>query len=112
MLLALGLLLGLLLLGGCVTPPPAQPDLLKFLSPGHTTREEVILTLGQPSATFEQDRILTYRIGEIAEKGQFVISPRLLLPAQAATWQNVTYSLVLVFTDRGTLREHRLVKVQ
>ena len=50
---------------GCAatTIPGASPDLLGFLVAGRTTRSQVLMTLGQPSARFEGDRILTYRIG-------------------------------------------------
>lgn len=57
-------------LAACATPiPGASHDLLTFLQVGKTTREEVLLKLGQPSASFEHERILTYRIGEETEQG-------------------------------------------
>ena len=98
----------LLVVSGCATPiPGARTDLLAFLKEGRTTREEVILTLGQPSGTFEEDGILTYRVGFDASQGYFIISPKEVLP-----WQLVRYSLVLVFNESGTLRTQRLVDVQ
>src|SRR5262245_51250894 len=61
------LLLGLL--AGCgtttTTVPGAGSKLLKFLNNGQTTREEVLQELGKPSAAFEMEKILTYRIGEV-----------------------------------------------
>lgn len=58
------LVLVLLFLTGCATPiVGAKKDLLEFLHPGHTTREEVLITLGQPSGAFEHEKILTYRLG-------------------------------------------------
>jgi hypothetical protein len=99
------------LLAGCVTPPNARSDLLDFLQVGKTTREEAILELGQPSGSFEQDRILTYRIGRYGAQGYFIISPKVILPAQGASWQNVRFSLVLVFDEAGRLRKHELVSV-
>jgi hypothetical protein len=99
------------LLSGCVTPPNARPDLLAFLETGKTMREEAILKLGQPSGSFEQDRILTYRIGQDGERGYFIISPKVILPAQGASWQNVRFSLVLVFDGAGRLQKHELVRV-
>jgi len=110
-LAALGLVMLVVGLAGCVTPPSASTDLLKFLETGHPTREEVILELGQPSGTFERERILTYRIGQLGEEGYYIISPKVVMPNQAPTWQSVSYSLVLVFDEQGRLRTHRLVKV-
>lgn len=94
-------------LAGCVTPiPGASHELFDFLRIGHTTREEVILKLGQPSGSYEQERILTYRIGEDATQGHYVISPRAMM-----AWQQVHYSLVLVFDERGQLQKKNLVPV-
>jgi hypothetical protein len=97
-----------LIVAGCVTPiPGARPDLLTFLKEGQTKREEVIVTLGQPSGTFERDRILTYRVGHDSGQGYFIISPKEVEP-----WLFVHYSLVLVFDELGVLRTQRLVDVQ
>ena len=108
----------LFLAGGCATPPipGASPILLDFLRNGGTTRPQVILALGEPSAAFENETILTYRIGEDPAQGRFVITPRLLMHdlriGQPSTWQGVRYSLVLVFDPQGVLRQHKLVPVQ
>lgn len=110
-ILTVVMILASALLAGCVTPPNARSDLLAFLEAGKTTREEAILKLGQPSGSFEQDRILTYRIGRYGEQGYFIISPKVILPAQGASWQNVRFSLVLVFDEAGRLRKHELVPV-
>lgn len=100
--------LTLLIIAGCATPiPGARPDLLSFLKEGHTKREEVIVTLGQPSGTFERDRILTYRVGHDAGQGYFIISPKEVEP-----WLFVHFSLVLVFDEHGVLQTQRLVDVQ
>lgn len=104
--------LGFLLLAGCATVPEGRTDLLDFLTVGKTTREEVILSLGQPSASFEHDRILTYRLGTSGEKAYYIVSPKTLIPSQAASWDNVTYSLVILFDDQGRYRKHQLVHVQ
>ena len=109
--LALAAILISALLTGCVTPPNARKDLLAFFETGRTTREEVLLKLGQPSGSFEQDRILTYRIGQYGEEGYFIVSPKVVYTAQAANWQNVHFSLVIVFDEQGRLRKHELVKV-
>jgi hypothetical protein len=103
------IVLGTVCLAGCATPPiqGANPRLLEFLRDGTSTRDEVILALGQPSATFQQERILTYRLGEDATQGYFVEQPHSTSP-----WLGVRYSLVLVFDAGGTLQKHSLVPVQ
>jgi|CZKM01.1.fsa_nt_gi hypothetical protein len=104
---AVVLVLGFLV--GCATTPipGASHDLLKFLQIGQTTRQEVLLTLGQPSASFEQEKILTYRLGEDAKQGYYLI-----IPNATMQWQVVHYSLVLVFDSSGVLQRQNLVAVQ
>ncbi len=101
----------LLTLAGCMTPPHARKDLLEFFAIGTTTREEVLLQLGQPSASFEQDRIITYRVGQYTDQGYYIISPKVVQPAQSTSWQDVRFSLVIVFDERGRLQKHQLVQV-
>ncbi len=99
-----------LLSAGCETPriiPGASLDLLRFIQEGKTTREEIVLKLGQPAASFEQEKILTYRLGEDPKQGYFLI-----VPNQLRQWQAVAHSLVLVFGADGVLQKHSLVKVQ
>ena len=64
----------LVVMGGCASLPPipADKDLLSITAAG-TSREAVLLKLGEPSASFEQGRILTYRIGSDDEKGYFLL---------------------------------------
>lgn len=109
----LGLGLAALLLvafAGCATPPVipgASPDLLKFLQDGASTREQIMLTLGQPAATYEQEKILTYRLGQNPAQGYYLITPN-----QLRQWEDVRYSLVLILDANGTLQKHSLVAVQ
>lgn len=104
----MGLLCAVLLGAGCATTiPGANPRLLDFLEVGGTTRQETVLKLGQPSASFEAESILTYRIGDEPKQGYYVISPKAMLP-----WQNVRYSLVLVFDKNGILQKKSMVDVQ
>ena len=101
--------LSVLAFAGCATTPipGANPYLLDFLKIGATTRQEAVLKLGQPSASFERESILTYRLGHELNQGYYVISPKAMLP-----WQNVRYSLVLVFDTNGILEKQNLVEVQ
>jgi hypothetical protein len=95
-------------LASCMpTVPFADPNLLSFLRMGETTRQDVLLMLGQPSASFEQERILTYRLGQDSTQGYYLVTP-----SQFSQWQNVHYSLVLVFDANGRLEKQRLVPVR
>jgi hypothetical protein len=80
--------------------------LLSFLEIGRTTREQIVLRLGQPSAMLERERILTYRIDEAPAQGRYVITPDAL-----RQWQEVRFSLVLVFDASGRLEKQSLVPV-
>lgn len=100
------LMAGLLaLLSACAsTPPIGKHDLLDFLQDGRTTKEEVFLRLAEPSATFEDGRIFTYRLNE--DEGGYTIKG-----AKSKGWSG-KYSLVLSFDEGGILRRHSLVRVQ
>ena len=64
-----------LTLVGCATPQiKGHADLLNFLADGKTTKEEVLVQLGQPSGKFEQEKILTYRVGfDSRSRGYYVV---------------------------------------
>lgn len=96
----------LCMLYGCATlpPVPADKNLLTFAAPG-TSREAVLLKLGEPSASFEQGKILTYRIGEDNDQGYFLLDRQIY-------WARTKYSLVLVFDEKGVLTKHALVPVR
>jgi len=78
-----------------------QQKWLPFIEDGKTTKEEVILKLGIPSAQFEGERILTYQMTFDEKEGFRVISRRAF-----------EYNLVLVFNERNILQKHRLLKVK
>ena len=119
-----------LLMAGCATAPPprGKADLLAFVHDDTTSKEDVLVRLGEPSGVFDSGKILTYRLGKDA--GGYV----LLAPAPAASidtpssapsgqgvpatecslvwhfvWFNI--SLVLVFDQESILRRHSLVDV-
>lgn len=93
---------------GCATSPQsAREDMLGFLHQGQTTREEVLLKLGQPSASFEKERIFTYRMDGNGGDGPHVVNPRALMP-----WGPARYSLVIVFNTNGVFEKQSLVKVK
>jgi hypothetical protein len=109
---AAGMLWLLVLLGGCATSPPApapKEDLLAFLEQAHVTRDEVNARLGPPSAVFEHDHVVTYRLAH-SNAGYVVVARN--RDKSELSWQGVDYDLVLAFEADGTLREHRLIAVR
>ncbi len=96
------------LLGGCATPVglPSDPHLLDFIHDGQSTKEAVVLNLGQPSAVLESGRILTYRVGQEKDCGYF------LREASGTNWFGTKFSLVLVFDQSAVLQRHSLVQVR
>src|SRR5438876_2519085 len=69
----LALFMPLVFLIGCATPPEskASVDLLDFLVDGQTSRTEVLLKLGEPSAKFETEKILTYQLAVKPKTGAY-----------------------------------------
>ena len=99
-------------LTGCATPPvKGRADLLEFLVDGTTTRETVLLQLGQPSGRFEHEKILTYRLGYDEKTRHYWLVERESDPTGWSTWLHAQYSLVLVFDEQGVLRKHSRVEV-
>ena len=95
-----------LLVTGCVGQKViGNSELLEFITDGQTTRTEIILKLGQPSASFESEGILTYRIGGYMQNGYFVRENQ-------QSWSQVNQSLVLVFGVDGILQTHSLVRIR
>jgi hypothetical protein len=96
------------LLAGCATtaPPPADPHLLDSLQDGQSTKEAIVLKLGQPSSVLESGRILTYRVGQETDRGYF------LREAANTNWFELKFSLVLVFDASEVLERHSLVEVR
>jgi hypothetical protein len=96
------------LLTGCATivTRPADPHLLDCLRDGQSTKEAVVLKLGQPSAILESGRILTYRVGQEKDRGYY------LRDASATNWFELKFSLVLVFDPSEVLERHSLVEVR
>jgi hypothetical protein len=104
----------LLWVSACATDVPhGDRALLEFLHDGTTSREEVILRLGQPSSTFESERIVTYRVGGRKDEGYTISKQRESRWETASdTWVDTHFSLVLVFDDAGILKRHALIQVR
>ncbi len=105
-----GLVVAVLLTGCASTQVTGRAVVLDFLSDGKTTRQDVIASLGQPSARFEVEKILTYRLGgKPRNHGLFVVEREAV--GAWPSWTRAKYSLVLVFDDAGVLSKHSLVEV-
>jgi len=113
----LGPLLGLALLAGCTPPLLRQAELaeiqvewLAFLNDGKTTREDVLLRLGTPSAQLEGERILTYAFSRDAGGAWGPVARRWGRAQKAPIFsERHIGSLVLVFAADGRLVRHSLV---
>ena len=102
-----------LLILGCATSSPVGPvpdkGLLDFLEDGRTTKQMVFEKLGQPSRTYENGRILTYRIGNEEGKGYYIEGAG---ASGQSSFKKSNRSLVLIFNDKGILVRHSLVNVR
>ena len=114
---ALLIAVGITLLSGCVTPkitalgPEAVRDgYLPFIEDGKTTREQVLLKLGVPSAQFEGGRILTYVL-RLDDDDRLQVLQR-HMHTSTSQWRPGTYSRVVVFAADGVLARHSLVVSQ
>ena len=102
----------IVLSAGCVAQPTAQQweqNALAFLVDGSTTREQILLKLGEPTGRFESDRILTYRIAR-KDPDEVRVIPR-STDVGAPNYSGIDYSLVLVFSG-NVLHTHSLVPVR
>jgi outer membrane protein assembly factor BamE (lipoprotein component of BamABCDE complex) len=79
------------------------------LQDGKTTRQDVLLRLGTPSARFEGDRLLTYDFVRGAG-GQWQRVTTVSTSEWMYPYVPGSCSLVLVFRPDGVLERHTLVK--
>lgn len=123
----------LTLVGGCVAQPTqstGRPVRLEFLQNGPVSRASADRYLGPPSATFDQGRVVTYRLSQTTE-GYFIV-PQAVDPHASSTkpkhlngssssgdanfeapidWQGITHDLVLAFDETGRVSEYRLIAI-
>lgn len=105
------------LLAACATPttqpvaPASLPEIgvLAFLQDDVTTREQVLLRLGVPTAQVEGDRILMYQLNTDAKGRWYLSAPEWDTTTGMRSWRPGACSLVLVFDEAGVLRRHSLV---
>ena len=95
-------------ISGCATTEETgDKRLLDFLVNGQTTKQEMILALGQPSGVYENESVYTYRLAGNSSTG--------FKPSKSFSpcgWHDISYSLVVIFDDQDVLKRHSLVSVQ
>ncbi len=89
---------------GCASTPAEHKVLLEFLDQPSVTAEQVRERLGEPHATFEQERVLAYRLNHKAS-GYYVTSPR-------TGWEGVRYDLIIVLDEHNVVQKHNLVAIR
>lgn len=86
---------------------------LGYLQDDKTTKEEVLLKLGLPTAQFEGERILTWRLMLHAGEGLVPVAREVdPLDPRMAQWREAEYNLILVFDERNVMQRHSLVKIK
>jgi hypothetical protein len=106
--------------GSCAThgrPDPLTPQeefglLPLTIEDGVTTKEAALLHYGLPSAQFEGERILTWRL--MRSKGKVVSVSREFAPEdpRVKLWQHTSFNLVLVFDEHHVVARHSLLEVR
>jgi hypothetical protein len=96
-------------ISGCVSERSAPPrkDLLDFLVDGRTLCSDLKDHLGKPSQSFQDGRLITYRIAEDG-KGRFAA---VAYPAEEF-WIRANQSLVVTCGSDGVVTRHSLVAVK
>lgn len=115
---AMGFLI-LLLLSGCAETKLQTLDdsvlqqQLALLEDGKTTKQDILLRFGIPSAQFEGERILTYRLRFNQKENRFEVISREVdrRDPRFAEWMQTEYNLVLVFDDKHILQKHSMLRV-
>lgn len=102
---------------GCASDLPmsveeVETKHLAFLRDGDSTREDILLRLGDPTGVFEDGRILTFRI-EATETGVTSVRREYDRDYRGVTkWHVANLSVVTVFDGKNVLRRHALVPVR
>jgi len=115
---AIGFLI-ILLLSGCAETRLQTVDdatlqqQLALLEDGKTTKEDILLKFGIPSALFEGERILTYRLRFNQKENRFeVISVEVdRRDPRFREWLQTEYNLVLVFDEKHILQKHSMLRI-
>jgi hypothetical protein len=115
---AIGFLI-LLLLSGCAETRLQTLDdsmvqqQLGLLEDGKTTKQDILLKFGIPSAQFEGEKILTYRLRFNQKENRFEVISREVdrRDPRFAEWMQTEYNLVLVFDEKHILQKHSMLRI-
>lgn len=115
---AVGLLI-ILLFSGCAETKLHTVDdsilhqQLSLLEDGKTTKQDILLKFGIPSAQFEGERIFTYRLRYNQSENRFEVISREVdrRDPRFAEWMQTEYNLVLVFDDKHILLKHSMLRI-
>src|SRR5512141_1748130 len=86
--------------------PVGRRDLLDVVKPG-APRDELVLRLGAPFATFEGERIMAWSIGEDA--GGYLVNSTVQVPGVPRSFARL--ELGVAFDADGRVVKHSLVEV-
>jgi hypothetical protein len=109
----------LLFLSGCAETKLQTVDdsilqqQLSLLGDGKTTKQDILLRFGIPSAQFEGERILTYRLRYNQKENRFEVVSREVdrRDPRFAEWMQTEYNLVLVFDEKHILQKHSMLRI-
>ncbi len=110
----------MIMLAGCALVPTlkaADAELegkwLGFVKDNVSTKQDILLKLGPPSAQFEGEKILIYRL-MLDEKEGLVPVNRSFDPQdpRISEWSRGQFNLVLVFDEKNILVRHSLLKIR
>lgn len=103
------------MLGGCAAHPKAltldEARTALGVQAQTTTREELLVRFGKPSATFENGQLVTYRLRVDDRSGFSSVGPAGGVDGNQG-WGGVHYSLVVLLDPGGRVREYNLVPVR
>lgn len=83
-----------------------------FVQNGSTTREQLITTLGEPSFSFEQGRIMTWRLRFERDKPVPVLRKNPGGDLEKDSWPDAGFNLICVFEEGGVLCRNSLLRVR
>lgn len=115
---AIGFLI-LLVLSGCAETKLHTVDnsvMQRQLAPledGKTTKQEILLKFGIPSAQFEGERIFSYRLRFNQNENRFEVISREVdrRDPRFAEWMQTEYNQVLVFDEKHLLQKHSMLRI-
>jgi hypothetical protein len=91
------------------TAPQGEAPRIAFIEIGRTSRSEALSRLGPPFATYQGDRVLTWRLTK-SESGGLVSTSQTASPGEPQLIAD--YELVLVFGRSGYLDRNSLVALR